>query len=211
MQILGHVAAIHRYTVKSLAGEQLDSVAIEADGIPGDRAAALFVTSGHARAGQTFRGKEHNRLHLTSDVREAVALAEADSVAVEVRRGTHYFDAAPISLLFDRWVREVSAALGRDLDFRRWRPNLFARASEDFQLSESDLDGALIETGTAVLRVSKLNIRCVTPTYDVETGESDPAVLRYIAQERGGVLGVYCDVELAGVVRAGDALRLRAR
>src|SRR5947199_5260410 len=132
MQILGHIAALHRYPVKSLAGEKLDSVAIDAEGIPGDRAAALFVTAGHARAGQTFRGKEHNRLHLTSDVQEAVALAEANSVAVEVRRGTHYFDAAPISLLFDRWVVEVSAALGRELDFRRWRPNLLARAAAAF-------------------------------------------------------------------------------
>src|SRR6266404_9596018 len=134
MQLLGHVAAIHRYPVKSLAGEKLDSVAIEADGIAGDRAAALFVTAGHARAGQTFRGKEHNLLHLTSDVRAAIALDEANSVAVELRRGTHFFDAAPISLLFDRWVDEVSSALGRELDFRRWRPNLFARATADFQL-----------------------------------------------------------------------------
>ena len=182
MQLLGHVAAIHRYPVKSLAGEELDHVAIEEGGIPGDRAAALFVTSGHARAGQTYRGKEHNLLHLTSDPREAIALAEANSVKVELRRGTHYFDAAPISLLFDRWVDEVSAAIGRELDFRRWRPNLFARAAADFQLSESDLDGELIEAGTAVLRVSKSDKRCVTPNYDVETGEADPAVLRYVAQ-----------------------------
>jgi uncharacterized protein YcbX len=211
MQLLGHLSAIHRYPVKSLAGEKLDSVAIHADGIPGDRAAALFVTSGHARAGQTYRGKEHNLLHLTSDPREAIALAEASSVAVELRRGTHYYDLAPISLLFDRWVDEVSAALGRQLDFRRWRPNLFASAAADFQLSESDLIGELIEAGTALLRVRQSDKRCVTPNYDLETGESDPAVLRYIAQERENVLGVYCDVELAGVVRAGDALRLRAR
>ena len=32
MQLLGHVAAIYRYPVKSLAGEKLDSVAIDADG-----------------------------------------------------------------------------------------------------------------------------------------------------------------------------------
>ena len=211
MQLLGHVAAIHRYPVKSLAGEELEWAEINADGIAGDRAAALFVTAGHARAGETFRGKEHNLLHLTSDPRQAVALAEANSVAVELRHGTHYFDAAPISLVFDRWVDEVSAALGRPLDFRRWRPNLFARAAADFQLRESDLTGELIEAGAAVLRVRVANRRCVTPSYDVKTGERDPEVLRYVAQERGNVLGVYCDVELAGVVRAGDALRLRAR
>ncbi|HET9394038.1 MAG TPA: MOSC N-terminal beta barrel domain-containing protein [Candidatus Rubrimentiphilum sp.] len=211
MQLLGHVHAIYRYPVKSLAGESLNEVTIDADGIPGDRAAALFVTAGHARTGKTYRGKEHNLLHLTSDPREAAELAKAGGVTVELRRGDHFFDAAPVSLLFDRWVEEVSAALGRPLDFRRWRPNLFAHAAEDFQFSESDLNGALIEAGTAILRVSESDKRCVTTTYDVETGEADPEVLRYVAQERDSVLGVYCDVELAGVVRAGDALRLRAR
>jgi uncharacterized protein YcbX len=211
MQLLGNVTVIHRYPVKSLAGEELEWAAIDADGIAGDRAAALFVTAGHARTGQTFRGKEHNLLHLTSDTQHAMDLAEANSVAVELRRGTHYFDAAPISLVFDRWVDEVSDALGRSMDFRRWRPNLFAHAAADFQFRESDLTGGLIEAGTALLRVREPTERCVTTTYDVETGERDPAVLRYVAQERGNVFGVYCDVELAGVVRAGDALRLRAR
>ncbi len=211
MQLLGHIAAIRRYPVKSLAGEELEFADITADGIPGDRAEALFVTAGHARIDKTFRVKEHNLLHTTSDPRQAVALAEVNNVEVDLRRGTHYFDAAPISLIFDRWVDDVSAGLGRALDFRRWRPNLFARAAADFSLGEDDLAGTLIEAGAAVLRVRSPIERCVTTTYDVETGERDPAVLRYVAQERGNVLGIYCDVELAGVVRVGDALRLRAR
>jgi uncharacterized protein YcbX len=53
--------------------------------------------------------------------------------------------------------------------------------------------------------------RCVTTTYDIETGDSENAVLAYVAQRRANVMGVYCEVELAGTVRAGDVLRLRAR
>ena len=211
MQVIGHVAAIARYPVKSLAAQTLQSVEIAADGIPGDRASALFVTGGHARTGKTFRGKEHNLLHLTSDPARAVALANRDNVDVEVRSGTHYFDAAPISIVFDTWVDEISRALGRDLDYRRWRPNFFVHAAPDFLLLERDLPGAAIEIGGAVLRVLKPIERCVTPAYDVETGEPSPDVLGYVARERGNCFGVYCDVELAGVVRIGDALRLRAR
>jgi uncharacterized protein YcbX len=211
MQLLGHVAVITRYPVKSLAGEELQSVEIAEHGIPGDREAAFFVTAGHARTGKTFRGKEHNLLHLTSDTRRAEQLAKEKNATVDLRRGTHYFDVAPISLVFDRWVDEVSAGLGRELDFRRWRPNFFARAAADFQFSESDLVDRVIEAGTAVLRVRSPIERCVTITYDVQTGEPDPEVLRYLAQERGTLFGIYCDVELAGAVRAGDALRLRAR
>ncbi len=211
MQLLGQIAAITRYPVKSMAGEELQSAEFGLDGIPGDREAAFFVTAGHARTGKTYRGKEHNLLHLTSDTERAQNLAREKNVAVELRRGSRYFDDAPISLIFDRWVEEVSAGLGRPMDFRRWRPNLYARAAEDFAFAENELTGSAIEMGTAVLRVRYPIERCVATTYDPVTGEPDPEVLRYVAQQRATLLGVYCDVELAGVARTGDALRLRAR
>ncbi len=211
MQLLGRIAAITRYPVKSLAGEELPSAEIKQDGIPGDREAAFFVTGGHARAGKTYRGKEHNLLHLTSDPERAQTLAREKNVDVELRRGARHFDDAPISLIFDRWVEEVSAGLARPMDFRRWRPTLYARAADDFEFSENDLTGSVIEAGTALLRVRYPIERCVATTYDPVTGEPDPEVLRYVAQQRANLLGVYCDVELAGAVRTGDALRLRAR
>jgi len=129
MQLLGQIAAITRYPVKSLAGEDLQSAEIGKDGIPGDREAAFFVTAGHARTGKTYRGKEHNLLHLTSNPERAHALAREKNVGVELRSGTRYFDDAPVSLIFDRWVEEVSAALARPMDFRRWRPNLYVHAA----------------------------------------------------------------------------------
>lgn len=209
MEILGTVESLWRYPVKSLAGEQLDRLEIAADGVPGDRARALFVESGHARAGKTYRGKEHHLLHTTSEPAQAERYARDAGVVTQLRNGTHFFDAAPVSLLFDIWVAEVSGGVGRALDFRRWRPNIYARAGESFQ--ENDLIGTLIEAGTALLRVRAPIERCVTPNYDIATGESDPQVLRYVAQKRDTNIGVYCDVELAGVVRAEDVLRLRAR
>lgn len=212
MEQLGELAAIWRYPVKSLAAQPLESARIERDGIPGDRAGALFVEAGHARAGKPYRGKEHNLLHTTSNADSAVALAAARNVTV-VRQAeeAHYFDAAPISLIFDRWIDEVSAHLEMPLDPLRWRPNLYARAAAGFAYGEGDLLGRAIEIGEAVLRVSDTIGRCVTTTYDIETGEPDQDVLLYVAQKRANVMGVYCEVELAGTVRAGDALRLRAR
>lgn len=211
MKEIGRVAAIHRYPVKSLAGETLQSVEIAEDGIPGDRASALFVTHGHARTGKTYRGKEHHLLHLTGDESKAVELANSANVDVEVRTGAHFFDAAPISIVFDTWIDEISRGLGRELDYRRFRANFYVKAAEDFRMSDRELPGAVIEIGTAVLRVSKAIVRCVTPTYDVETGEPLPELLTYLATERETCFGIYGDVELAGVVRTGDALRLRAR
>jgi hypothetical protein len=46
------------------------------------------------------------------------------------------------------------------------------------------------------------------PTYDTDTGEADPRILRYIVQQRNNVMGIYCDVETEGVARIGDAVTL---
>ena len=213
MQQVGELAAIWRYPVKSLAAEPLPSAAVQADGIPGDRSGALFVQSGHARSGKTFRGKEHNLLHTLREASQAVLLAREAGVHLEIRaeRGTHYFDDAPISLIFDRWIAQVEGALEMPLDPRRWRPNLYARAAAGFTLNEPDLIGRTIEAGEVVLRVRDTIRRCVTTTYDIETGERDDDVLLYVATKRNNVMGVYCDVELAGTVREGDPLRLRDR
>jgi uncharacterized protein YcbX len=213
MQEVGELAAIWRYPTKSLAAQPLDSTAVEADGIPGDRAGALFVQTGHARTGKTYRGKENNLLHTVSQPHDAARIAAQSGVHVEMRAepGQRYFDDAPISLIFDRWIAEVERALETPLDPRRWRPNFYARAAAGFSLLEDDLIGRSIEIGDVVLRARDTIKRCVTTTYDIETGERDDDVLLYVAQNRAAVMGVYCEVELAGTVRAGDALRLRDR
>lgn len=210
---LGELAAIWRYPVKSLAGDVLKSTRVEREGMPGDRTYALQITAGHARTGKPYRGKEHNLLHTTHDTAAAVQMAATRGVCVAVQHepGAHYFDDAPISLIFDRWIAQVEDALGMPLDPRRWRPNFYALAADDFHFSEPELVGRIIEIGEVVLRVRDTTKRCVTPTYDIETGESNNGVLAYVAQQRENVMGVYCDVELAGTVREGDDLLLRAR
>jgi uncharacterized protein YcbX len=213
VRYLGDLAAIWRYPVKSLAAQPLESTPVETDGIPGDRASALFVQNGHARTGKTYRGKEHNLLHTLERADRAAQLAQAAGVVVEVRAQphTHYFDDAPISLIFDSWIADVEQALGMPLDPRRWRPNFYARAAAGFTLREPELIGCTIELGEIALRVRDTIGRCVTTTYDIATGEPTGDVLRYVAQNRANVMGVYCEVELAGTARAGDPLCLRER
>ncbi|HEV3154782.1 MAG TPA: MOSC domain-containing protein [Candidatus Baltobacteraceae bacterium] len=212
MEILGEIANIWRYPVKSLAPQPLEQTAVEPGGLPGDRASALFVESGHARTGKPYRGKEHNLLHTTADAGYARELAANRGVSLSVRdEDEHYFDAAPVSIVFDRWIDEVARALDEPMNPLRWRPNFFARSMPGFAYGEAGLTGAVIEAGTCVLRVRKPIERCVTITYDVQTGEQNDAVLLYVAQKRANTMGIYCDVEVAGTVRVGDALRLRDR
>lgn len=210
---LGVLESVWRYPVKSLHRQALAEARLEPDGIAGDRARALYVVSGKARVGKAYRGKEHHLLHTVSEETRAGDLAAAEGFEVEARNadGGHDFDDAPLSLVLSTWLDEVSGAIGRPLDVQRWRPNLFVRSATDAGVSESDLVQASLELGECVLRVRSTIKRCVTTTYDVQTGERDPDVLGYVARERANVFGIYCDVEVAGTVRSGDVLRLRDR
>jgi len=209
MPVIGILRSIWTYPVKSLACMALDETEIGEGGIPGDRARALIVGDGHARVGKSYRGKENNMLHTTDSIDRARALAAAKAVRVELHEDQpHYFDAAPISLIFDRWLDEASLLVGYALEPLRFRPNLFARAVPDFRDNEATLVGAHLSIGEVTLEVREPIERCVTPTYDLQTGESDPNVLRAIAQYRANCLGIYCDVLRPGRVGLGDKIRL---
>jgi uncharacterized protein YcbX len=206
MQI-GILDTVWRYPTKSLHFEALEEAAIDLDGIRGDRTGALVVTSGHVREGKTYRGTEHDRFHLTGDREAARALAAERGVRTEYREGARFFDAAPVSIVLDSWLADLSAHVGYDVEPIRFRPNLFVRAASGFTVLEDDLTDWELELGSARLRVRTPIERCVVTTYDPDGGESDPRILRFVAQQRKAWMGVYCDVVTAGTVRPGDELR----
>ncbi len=207
---VGRIAGLWRYPVKSLRAEPLQRAAVLADGLDGDRTAALVVeTPSHARAGKPYRGKESAQLHLTSDPVTAASYAADACVLVTLDRAQpRWFDAGTVSVLFDMWVRDVEALVGEPLDPLRWRPNLYVTAAAGFVKREADLVGATLRTGGVVLRVGATIRRCVTTTYDIASGEAFPLVLEAVATQRDNVVGVYCEVVVPGDVALGDGVRL---
>jgi uncharacterized protein YcbX len=205
----GTLATIWRYPVKSLAPESLERVAILADGLEGDRTTALLVlTPDHPRTGKPFRGKESNRMHLARDLDAGVATAAQSGVAVLPANGERFFDARPISLVFDTWIADVAALAGREIDPQRYRANLYATAAPHFTTREAGLVGRLLAIGAVRLRVTEPIGRCVTTSYDVASGKPDANVLRVVAQQRENVVGVYCVTERPGTIATGDAIEL---
>ncbi|MBV8147527.1 MAG: MOSC domain-containing protein [Candidatus Eremiobacteraeota bacterium] len=203
--LIGTLASIWRFPVKSGRGERLDEVAVDATGVRGDRTCAYFVASpGHARTGKTYRGKENERLHVVENHAGVLALAARDSITLERRDGQRFFDDAPVSVLLDRWLEKLSACVGYPVEPIRFRPNLFVRAVPDLGAGEVELQGRTLSVGSVLLVVRYPIERCVVPTYDPAGGASDPRILRFIAQERDIQMGVYCDVAQPGVARVGD-------
>jgi hypothetical protein len=204
---LGRVATLWRYPVKSLAPEPLGTARVGLAGFEGDRQTALFVDSPERpRSGNTYRGKEHNLLHTVATPERAIELAAERKVAVGARNAGPYFDAAAVSLVFDAWIADLERLTGRALEPQRFRPNLFVVAEPGFALAEADLVGATLSLGAVTLEVVEPINRCVTPSYDLETGESDPKMLRTLVQERANIMGIYCCVKAAGTVACGDTL-----
>jgi uncharacterized protein len=202
---LGTVASIWRYPVKSLRFEALDEAEVEPGGVRGDRTAAYAVRSeGHPRDGKAFRGKENDRLHMLSDGPDVKAAARAAGIEIERLADDRFFDDAPISIVFDRWLRELSEHVGYAVEPLRFRPNLFAVASPEFSDDESAMPGRTLTVGTVTLQVRAPIHRCVVTTYDLHGGASDPRILRFVAQQRDNTMGIYCDVITPGIVRIGD-------
>lgn len=205
--LLGMLRSLRRYPVKSLGGESLESVYIDAAGLEGDRERALFATEG-PRAGKTYRGKEDERLGRMREPGQAIARAPSLQLAHD--EAERYFDDAPVSLIVDRWLDALSAHVGYDVEPERFRANLCIASSGEVP-SEEALTGRELALGEVMLRVRYPIERCVVTTYDPAGGTADPRILRYLAQERSAWMGIYCDVPRAGIVRIGDSLSLIER
>lgn len=209
---LGTLAAIHRYPVKSLRGEDLNETPVDSNGLPGDRERALIVGEGHERAGKRYYGKANDRLHLTASLEDAVGLAEERHVPVSVERSDErFYDDSPVSLIVDRWLSGLSRHVGYDVEHERFRPNFYVRAVPRFHFTEEDLTGREIALGEVLMRVRYPIGRCVVTTYDLHGGDADPRILSYVARERENWMGIYCDVLRAGIVRLGDSFELVER
>jgi uncharacterized protein YcbX len=211
MERIGTVAALYRYPVKALRGEALASAAVEAGGFAGDRGSALIVESpDHARTGKTYRGKENRKLHTVATIDAAEDLALGAGLIVDVADAEpHYFDAEPVSIVFDTWVRELEALAGRAVDPLQFRPNIVASAAPDFAVSERDLIGTHLTIGDVALEVVSSIARCATIGYDIATGDADPALQRTLVQERDNKMGIYCRVTTPGTIDAGAEIRVK--
>ena len=126
-----------------------------------------------------------------------------------VRSDRALTDCRPVSLISRQTVRQIEGELGRALDLRRFRANIYLDLAAGGGFGEDRLVGRKLRVGSrAVLAVLERDPRCKLISLDPETGGHDPEVLRKVAQAHGANAGVYCAVLVEGVIAKGDSIEV---
>jgi uncharacterized protein len=230
---VGHVVELWRYPVKSMAAEPLDHVEVGWHGLAGDRRWA-FTRAAAVQSGfpwLTMRQRSELRLYRPSftdpalpdssptvvktpsggsfDVADPALASEIFPTAVRVvRQDRGVFDAFSLSLISTQSVERLGDMVGEELDVSRFRPNIVMAATNGTAFFEDSLVGSVVRIGGMRMRIDKRDGRCVVITIDPATGDRNPAILRAVASEREGCLGVYGSVVEPGTVAVGDPILL---
>ncbi|WP_168735603.1 MOSC domain-containing protein [Cohnella fermenti] len=116
-------------------------------------------------------------------------------------------DDSPVLIVSDRTIRRIEERWGKPLDPLRFRANLLVRLSDEAP-DELEWIGRDIAIGSARLRVDKGCERCSMVTFDPDTLERAPSLLRLVNEQFGLTVGAYAAVATPGTIAVGDAIRL---
>ena len=226
---VGRVAGLWRYPVKSMGAEPLVAGDVSWHGLAGDRRWA-FIKEGVVQSGFSWftlrdRGNlAHYRPSFVEPDRpdKSATMVQSPSGAVYdvadpalgaelspgglrvIRQDRGVFDTFPLSLITTQTIAGIGERVGADLHVQRFRPNILVEADEEMPFCEDTWVGSVLRIGEMRMRVDKRDGRCVVITIDPATAERNPAILRAVAQEREGCLGVYGTTVKPGRVAVND-------
>jgi uncharacterized protein YcbX len=171
---IGHVEAIFRYPVKSMAGERLEAAHLGWHGLEGDRRLAFRKMNGRggfpwlsaselpdlllfAPLRRNERAPGELPIHVrTPDGQDMPVFGEELATEVGRRHGAPVqmmqldhgiFDEAAISVIAFDTVGEISRLAGLSPDVRRFRPNLLVRLLRSAPFQEDEWVGGVLSFG----------------------------------------------------------------
>ncbi len=209
------VAEIWRYPVKSMGGEKLERASLSDLGIAGDRVVHVEDAGGRFMTARTHPGLLGHHANLNSageptvdgllwtdpKVLQYVVDAAGPGAHLVHDEGTDRFDILPLLIATDGAI----SAFG--LNGRRLRPNIVIGGVDG--LAERSWPGKHLRIGDVLIGIQDLRARCVMTTFDPDTLEHDPDVLKGIVKRFGGKLALNCYVIRGGDIRVGDSVELR--
>jgi len=235
----GRITAIFRYPVKSMAGELLDVARMGWHGIEGDRRFAFRrlddksafpwlsasklpelllykpfrLDSNTAELLPTHvRTPDGKEFELQSDeLRNDVSRRFGEDLELmNLKHGI--FDEASISIISLGTLQGVERASGRDLDLRRFRPNIVLETNSAGPFAEDRWVGRTLMFGegnsAAAVRITMKDERCVMVNFDPDTAERDSTVMKTVVRLNENYAGVYGTVVRTGELRVGQVVSL---
>ena len=234
-KLVGRVVGLWRYPVKSMGAEELTEVEVSWHGLAGDRRWA-FIRNGVVQSGfpwltlREHADMSHYRPSFVEPARpdksptvvrtpSGVSLDVADPALGEelcpsgarvIRQDRGTFDTFPLSLITTQTIARLGEMVGAQLDVQRFRPNLLVDAADEAPFVEDGWVGCVLRIGGMRMRVDKRDSRCVVITIDPVTTERNPEILRAVARDRQGCLGVYGSTVEPGRVAVNDPVLIES-
>jgi uncharacterized protein YcbX len=233
----GRVVLLHRWPVKSMAGERVSALALDDFGATGDRTHAVFdVFKGAPRRvnaevlprllawGAAYPDADpvdreappqplvtapDGTARAWDDPELPGALAADLGRAVTLARQPRGQQDRPttVHVTVEASLRALGESLGAAVDVRRFRSNIHHELDAQ-PWAELDWSGRRLSIGDAEVEVVEPCERCAIPTRDPRTQDKWPELLRLLAAERATSFGLIVRALGPAVVRDGDRAAL---
>jgi uncharacterized protein len=238
---IGQIEAIFRYPVKSMGGERLESAKLGWHGLEGDRRLAFRRVNDRSGMPWLTASKLPELLLFAPHCRDDGAQGDlpthvrtpdgeempvfGEDLAAEVGRrfgapvqmmqlNHGIFDEACISVIASETVREIGRLAGRNLDVRRFRPNVVVRLLRPVPFQEDEWLGGVLSFGEGddapAVTVTMRDIRCSMVNLDPDSASSAPEVQMAVIRANRNQAGIYGAVTRIGRLAVGQTLFLRA-
>ena len=238
-ELVGHIAGITRYPVKSMQGERLDGAELRWTGIAGDRQYG-FVRSQNRSRFPWLTGRDLSELVLFAphyadpddprnsalivtapdgrcydiwDEALAARLTEAAGEPIHLLQlGRGAFDQHPVSMISTAMQRRLDETFGSAIDPGRFRINIVIDVAAGAPQEGAWLGKTLSfgeNEGSSALRLDEPIGRCAMITIDPRTAIRDPAIMRFVAQSFANEVGLYATPVARGEIAVGAPVFLR--
>ncbi len=233
----GRVTELHRWPVKSMAGQPVDALRIDERGAAGDRAHALFDEHKGAPRRLTARQAPrmllwhaaydgeidpdevpkprltdpHGRVFGWDDEDLPTALEDDLGRPVALKRDLGLMQDLGHSLLIttQATLEAVGTALEQPLDLRRFRTNVHVVLDDAPAYAEEGWEGRELTIGEATFRLLHPCERCVIPTRDPDSAVKWAELLRWLTRERSGRFGMNARPLHPARIALGDPVSVR--
>jgi uncharacterized protein YcbX len=230
---IGCVTALHRWPVKSMAGERVAALALDGFGATGDRTHAVFdefkgaprrVNAEVLPRLLAWAAAYPDAAPVDRDAPPPPVLTAPDGASLrwddpELPQALQDDLGRPVTLALqprgqqdrpatlhvtvEASLRALGEALGAPVDIRRFRSNIHLELDAE-PWAELEWYGRRLRVGDCELEVVEGCQRCSIPTRDPQTQAKWPELLRVLAAERATTFGLIVRAAGPAVVHDGD-------